>query len=59
MSAPASAKQTDRAGTHTGPEATGASMRARVGDEIVVRLLRQASGGRGPRTRRSGERRPS
>ncbi|MGW1619290.1 DUF1918 domain-containing protein [Streptomyces sp. NPDC002172] len=102
MSAPASAKKTDRARTDTRPEATGASMHAHVGDEIVVRgsragvvardgevvglhhpdggppydvrwadsgrvtvyfpgarLLRQASGVRGPRTRRAGERRPS
>ncbi|MFD4511167.1 DUF1918 domain-containing protein [Streptomyces sp. NPDC058457] len=39
MSAPvsASAKQTGRATTATGPEARGASMHAHVGDEIVVR----------------------
>ncbi|MCX5095953.1 DUF1918 domain-containing protein [Streptomyces sp. NBC_00365] len=37
MSAPAPAKKNDRAVPSTGPEATGTSMRAHVGDEIVVR----------------------
>jgi hypothetical protein len=37
MSAPAPAKKNDRAVPSTGPEATGTSMRAGVGDEIVVR----------------------
>ena len=37
MSAPAPLKKNDQAVPTTGPEATGASMRARVGDEIVVR----------------------
>lgn len=36
MSAPAPTRK-ERAVPSTGPEATGASMRARVGDEIVVR----------------------
>ncbi|MGW3152355.1 DUF1918 domain-containing protein [Streptomyces sp. NPDC001177] len=37
MSAPAPTRENDRAAPRTEPEATGASMRARVGDEIVVR----------------------
>ncbi|MEU1200383.1 DUF1918 domain-containing protein [Streptomyces sp. NPDC005813] len=37
MSAPAPAEHNDRTVLRTGPEATGASMHARVGDEIVVR----------------------
>ncbi|MEU5439896.1 DUF1918 domain-containing protein [Streptomyces griseofuscus] len=37
MSAPAPLKKNDQAVPATGPEAIGASMRARVGDEIVVR----------------------
>jgi streptogramin lyase len=37
MSAPAPTRKKERAVPSTGPEATGASMRARVGDEIVVR----------------------
>ncbi|MGY5052184.1 DUF1918 domain-containing protein [Streptomyces sp. 900105755] len=40
MSAPASAKQTDRATADTWPEATGASTHAAIGDEIVVRGTR-------------------
>ncbi|MFJ9867550.1 DUF1918 domain-containing protein [Streptomyces sp. NPDC101165] len=37
MSAPAPTRTSDRAVPTAGPEATGSSMRARVGDEIVVR----------------------
>ncbi|MGW2459785.1 DUF1918 domain-containing protein [Streptomyces sp. NPDC001761] len=37
MSAPAPLRKNDPAISITGPEATGSSMRARVGDEIVVR----------------------
>ncbi|MFD8033944.1 DUF1918 domain-containing protein [Streptomyces sp. NPDC048231] len=37
MSVPAPLKKTDQAEPTNGPETTGASMRARVGDEIVVR----------------------
>ncbi|MFJ1654584.1 DUF1918 domain-containing protein [Streptomyces sp. NPDC088337] len=37
MSAPAPAKNNDRAVPSTGSEAGGAWMRARVGDEIVIR----------------------
>ncbi|MEU9386708.1 DUF1918 domain-containing protein [Streptomyces sp. NPDC048279] len=40
MSAPISAKQTDRTPADTGHEVTGFPMRARVGDEIVVRGTR-------------------
>ncbi|MFE0512718.1 DUF1918 domain-containing protein [Streptomyces sp. NPDC058964] len=37
MSAPAPTGKNDPSVPSSGPEATGASMRARVGDEIVVR----------------------
>ncbi|ALO98915.1 DNA-binding protein [Streptomyces hygroscopicus subsp. limoneus] len=37
MSAPAPLKKNDQDLPATGPEATGASMRARAGDEILVR----------------------
>jgi hypothetical protein len=37
MSAPPPTRKKEQAVPSTGPEATGASMRARVGDEIVVR----------------------
>ncbi|MYW18669.1 DUF1918 domain-containing protein [Streptomyces sp. SID2955] len=37
MSVPAPLKKSDQAVPTTGPEARGASARARVGDEIVVR----------------------
>ncbi|MFI9650682.1 DUF1918 domain-containing protein [Streptomyces sp. NPDC052040] len=37
MSVPPPLKKNDQAFPTTGPEATGASARARVGDEIVVR----------------------
>lgn len=37
MSAPAPAKKNDQAVPSAGPEATGTSMRAHLGDELVVR----------------------
>jgi hypothetical protein len=37
MSAPPPTRKKEQAVPSTGPEATGASMRARVGDEIVLR----------------------
>ncbi|MEU2716632.1 hypothetical protein [Streptomyces sp. NPDC007205] len=40
MAAPAPVTKNDRALTLTGPEETNASMRDRVGDEIVVRGTR-------------------